>query len=149
LVPGMLRDKVQALAKSLPQKLRRHLVPLPAWAEGFVARWRGREGSRPLVDALVEDLREERGLRAAPGDFRPETLAPHLSMNFRLVDAHGGVLASSRQLAALRAEHGPRAQGAFQAAFAALGGPVASAEPSGGAAEASDAAAAARAAPPA
>jgi len=119
LVPGMLKDKVQALAKSLPQKLRRHLVPLPAWAEGFVARWREREGSRPLVDALIEDLREDRGLRASAADFRPETLPPHLSMNFRLVDVHGGVLASSRQLAALRAEHGPRAQGAFQAAVAA------------------------------
>ena len=121
LVPGMLKDKVQALAKSLPQKLRRHLVPLPAWAEGFAERWREREGSRALVEAIVEDLREERGMRAQPGDFRPETLAPHLSMNFRLVDAHGGVLATSRQLAALRAEYGPRAQGAFQAAFAALG----------------------------
>ena len=119
LVPGMLKDKVQALAKSLPQRLRRHLVPLPAWADGFVERWRGREGSRPLVDALIEDLREGKDLRAAPADFRPETLAPHLSMNFRLVDVHGGVLASSRQLAALRAEHGPRVQGAFQAAFAA------------------------------
>ena len=129
LVPGMLKDKVQALAKSLPQKLRRHLVPLPAWAEGFVARWRGREGSRALVDALVEDLREERGLRAAPTDFRPEALEPHLAMNFRLVDVHGGVLATSRQLAALRAEHGPRAQGAFQAAFAALGEPIAAAKP--------------------
>ncbi|MCO5108329.1 MAG: ATP-dependent RNA helicase HrpA [Burkholderiaceae bacterium] len=127
LVPGMLKDKVQALAKSLPQKLRRHLVPLPGWAEGFAARWRGREGSRALVDALIEDLREDRGLRAAPGDFRAETLAPHLLMNFRVVDSHGGVLASSRQLAALRAEYGPRAQGAFQAAFAALAEPNATA----------------------
>ncbi len=127
LVPGMLKDKVQALAKSLPQKLRRHLVPLPAWADDFAQRWRGREGGRTLVEALIEDLREERGLRAMPTDFRAEMLAPHLLMNFRLVDAHGGMLGSSRQLAALRAEHGPRAQGAFQAAFAALARPVATA----------------------
>ncbi|MFP5404937.1 MAG: ATP-dependent RNA helicase HrpA, partial [Gammaproteobacteria bacterium] len=38
LVPGMLRDKVQALLKSLPQKHRRHLVPLPESAAGFVER---------------------------------------------------------------------------------------------------------------
>ncbi len=134
LVPGMLKDKVQALARSLPQKLRRHLVPLPAWATGFVERWRGREGSCSLIDALVEDLLEDKGLRAAPTDFRPETLAPHLTMNFRLVDAHGGMLAASRQLAALRAEHGPRAQGAFQAAFAGLAAPIAA--PRAGAARA-------------
>ena len=144
LVPGMLKEKVQALAKSLPQRLRRHLVPLSAWAEGFVERWRGREGSRSLVEALVEDLREDKGLSASPADFRPETLAPHLSMNFRLVDAHGAVLASSRQLAALRAEHGTRAQGAFQTAFAALAAKAAKAV---GAADGAAAATAPAAAP--
>jgi len=141
LVPGMLKDKVQALAKSLPQRSRRHLVPLAAWADGFVERWRGREGSCALVDALIEDLREERGMRVGAADFRPETLSPHLSMNFRVVDAHGGVLATSRQLAALRADHGPRAQGAFQAAFAALGAPIAAAPPAVAAASAHDGAA--------
>lgn len=117
LVPGMLGDKVQALLKSLPQRLRRHLVPLPAYAAGFVERWRGRAGVRGLVDALVEDLAGERGVRAQPVDFRSETVPLHLSMNFRLVDAHGGVLAQSRQLAALRAEYGARAKGALQQAF--------------------------------
>ncbi|MBN9460966.1 MAG: ATP-dependent RNA helicase HrpA [Burkholderiales bacterium] len=121
LVPGMLRDKVQALVKSLPPRLRRHVVPLPEYAEAFVARWHGREAARGLLDALIDDLREHKGVRAAPADFRLETLAPHLAMNFRVVDVHGAVLGSSRQLAALRAEHGARAQGALQAAFAALG----------------------------
>jgi ATP-dependent helicase HrpA len=117
LVPGMLGDKVQALAKSLPQRLRRHLVPLPEYAAGFVERWRERAGSRPLVEAIADDLAAQRGLRAQPADFRPETLSAHLSMNFRLVDAHGGVLGQSRQLAALRAEYGARAKGALQQAF--------------------------------
>ncbi len=117
LVAGMLGDKVQALAKSLPQRLRRHLVPLPEYAAGFVERWRERAGSRALVDAIVDDLAEERGLRLQSADFRPETLPAHLSMNFRVVDAHGGTLAQSRQLAALRAEYGARAKGALQQAF--------------------------------
>ncbi|MCD6679062.1 MAG: ATP-dependent RNA helicase HrpA [Burkholderiaceae bacterium] len=117
LVAGMLVDKVQALAKSLPQRLRRHLVPLPGYAAGFAERWRERAGSRGLVEAIVEDLAEQHGLRAQTADFRPETLPAHLSMNFRLVDAHGGVLAQSRQLAALRAEYGVRAKGALQQAF--------------------------------
>ncbi len=38
LVPGMLKEKVQLLLKSLPQKLRRHCVPLPEFAAGFVER---------------------------------------------------------------------------------------------------------------
>jgi len=117
LVPGMLGDKVQALAKSLPQRLRRHLVPLPEYAASFVERWRERAGSRPLVEAIVDDLGERLAQRAQPADFRPETLPGHLSMNFRLVDAHGAMLAQSRQLAALRADYGARAKGALQQAF--------------------------------
>ncbi len=46
LVPGMLKDKVAALIKSLPQKLRRHVVPVPEYVEGFVARWSARAGRR-------------------------------------------------------------------------------------------------------
>jgi len=34
----MLKDKAHLLLKSLPQKLRRHCVPLPEYAAGFVER---------------------------------------------------------------------------------------------------------------
>ncbi|NLD69010.1 MAG: ATP-dependent RNA helicase HrpA, partial [Limnobacter sp.] len=125
LVPGMLKDKVQALLKSLPQKHRRHLVPLPDSAEAFVARRKGEVASgkaaKPLVDALIDDLREQHALRVQREDFRPETLPPHLYMNFRLVDAHGAYIAASRSLPQLKADHGARAQTAFQAALAEIG----------------------------
>ncbi len=38
LVPGMLKEKVHLLIKSLPQKIRRHCVPLPNYAAGFCER---------------------------------------------------------------------------------------------------------------
>jgi ATP-dependent helicase HrpA len=38
LVPGMLKEKTHLLLKSLPQKLRRHCVPLPDYAANFVDR---------------------------------------------------------------------------------------------------------------
>jgi len=122
LVPGMLADKVAALLKSLPQKHRRHLLPLDARAAAFVARTGDPDaGARPLVEALIEDLREHGGVRVAATDFRLETLAPHLFMNFRVVDEHGRFLAASRQLAPLRAKLGASAQGSFQAALRAAG----------------------------
>jgi len=37
-VPGLCIEKVQLYLKSLPQKLRRHCVPLPEFAKGFVER---------------------------------------------------------------------------------------------------------------
>ncbi|HEY5633462.1 MAG TPA: ATP-dependent RNA helicase HrpA [Burkholderiaceae bacterium] len=119
LVPGMLRDKVAALVKSLPQKLRRHLVPVPEYVEAFVerapARLDERAPSTPsLVDALRDDLAASRNLRVQATDFRLEAVPAHLRMNFRLVDEHGGALAMSRNLAELRATHGARAQTSFQ-----------------------------------
>jgi len=122
LVPGMLRDKIQALLKSLPQKHRRHLVPLPECAQTLAARFGERPPERPLVDTLIDALRDRYGLRLQREDFRPETVPLHLFMNFRLIDAHGGRIAASRSLAQLKAEHGATAQTAFQAAMAQLGG---------------------------
>ena len=123
LVPGMLEDKVAALLKSLPQKYRRHLLPLDAWAAGFAARHPadGESASRPLIEVLVRDLADEASVRVQPTDFKLETLAPHLSMNFRVVDEHGRFLGMSRHLAQLRAQHGAVAQTSFRAALDRLG----------------------------
>ena len=79
LVPGMLKEKAHLLLKSLPQKLRRHCVPLPDYAAAFAAR-QGHRTDEPLLDVLIADVREtcRRGLPArrlqagdaarAPGD---------------------------------------------------------------------------------
>jgi ATP-dependent helicase HrpA len=133
LVPGMLVDKVAALLKSLPQKQRRHLLPLDAWAAGFVARSGEAGGARGLIEALIDDLREHAGIRVTAADFRLETLAPHLFMNFRVADEHGRFLGASRTLATLRAQLGSSAQGSFQAALkaAGVGAQVAAAEEGG------------------
>ena len=47
--------------------------------------------------------------------FRPGELRPHLVMNFRLLDEHGGTLAISRNLAELRAQYGDRVTQTFAA----------------------------------
>ena len=121
LVPGMLRDKVQALVKSLPPRLRRAAVPLGDYAQAFIERWQGRVGEQPLAAAVVADLAEQFGARAQLTDFRIESIPVHLFMRFVLVDAHGGRLGAGRNLAQLKADHGERAQGAFREALSALG----------------------------
>jgi ATP-dependent helicase HrpA len=110
----MLKEKAHLLLKSLPQKLRRHLVPVPDYAAGFVDRIGHRVGQQPLVDALVADIRTERSLVAQPADFKLETLPAHLLMNFKVVDEHGRQLGMGRNLAQLRAELGAQAQKNFQ-----------------------------------
>lgn len=117
LVPGMCEEKVQLLLKSLPQKLRRHCVPLPEYAKSFLERAleEKRFGVGDFLDSLISDIRKERGLEIKRTDFRPESLPLHLSMNFRLVDEHGRQLELERNLARLRSEYGQTARTAFQA----------------------------------
>ena len=117
LVPGMLKDKIQALLKSLPQRPRSRFVPLPEsatrLAELFTAPERFGAGS--LTDALLKQVRDETSLDVKRADFKLDMLSPHLFMNFRVVDEHGRQLGHGRNLGALKAEWGAKARGAFQA----------------------------------
>ena len=127
LVPGMLAAKVLALIKSLHQRPRSRLVPLPEYADEFCATAPFAQGS--LVDALLKAVRERTQLAVQRNDFKLETLSPHLLMNFCIVDEHGRQLGSGRNLAALKAELGTQARSAFQA-LAALKLPTSTSGPS-------------------
>src|SRR5436190_392583 len=107
LVPGLAREKVTRLAKSLPQKLRHQLGPLQEFVDAFL---RGSEhDDAPPAESIARYARRELNLAVPLDAFRPETLPAHLSMNFRIVDEHGRQLATGRNLAQLRAELGQRA----------------------------------------
>lgn len=113
LVPGMLKDKVLALVKSLHQKPRARLVPLPDYAESFVQNTEfGRGG---LMEQLLKAVRDKTQLDIKRADFKLDMLPPHLFMNYRVVDEHGRQLGMGRNLPALKAELGSLARGAFQA----------------------------------
>ena len=117
LVPGMLKDKIQALLKSLPQRPRSRFVPLPEsaarLAELFTQHERWAQGG--LIDALLKQVRDETSLDVKRADFKLDMLSPHLFMNFRITDEHGRQLGQGRNLGALKAEWGAKARGAFQA----------------------------------
>ncbi|MFK4447056.1 ATP-dependent helicase HrpA [Caballeronia udeis] len=115
LVRGMLKEKIQLLLKSLPQKLRRHLVPLPEFSAGVVERHSGKTfGAGGLLEALIADIREQTQIAMKQSDFKLETLPAHLFMNFKVIDEHGRQLAMGRNLAQLRTELGGQAQQHFQ-----------------------------------
>ena len=117
LVPGMCEEKILLLLKTLPQKLRRHCVPLPDYAKSYLERKLDSKqfGVVHFLDSLIEDIRKERGLEIKRTDFRPEVLPLHSSMNLRLIDEHGRQLEVERNLARLRSEYGQTARDAFQA----------------------------------
>ena len=114
LVPGMLKEKVQLLLKSLPQRYRRHCVPLAEYAKGFVQRTEALIGQKPLLQVLCEDIEQQCSLRPKLEDFKLEQLPAHLIMNFKVIDEHGRQLEMGRNLAQLKSELGSQAQKSFQ-----------------------------------
>jgi ATP-dependent helicase HrpA len=117
--------------KTLHQRPRSRLVPLPEFAAEFVELSPFAQGS--LLDVLLRAVRDRTQLAVQRNDFKQEQLPAHLLMNFRVVDEHGRQLGAGRNLAALKAELGGQARSAFQA-LAALKGVAAPAARSAAAA---------------
>ena len=117
LVPGMLKDKIQALLKTLHQRPRSRLVPLPDTATKMAEALSVPEvfGHGSLLDAVLKRVRLATSLDVVRTDLKLEMLSPHFFMNFCVLDEHGRQLGSGRNLAALKAELGDQARGAFQA----------------------------------
>jgi ATP-dependent helicase HrpA len=102
LVPGLLREKVQAMAKQLPQRLRHRLGPLAAFADEFARAVP--PSDLPLATALVRHVRSALNLEVPVDAFRADAAPPHLHMNFRVLDEHGRQLGMGRDLTALKRE---------------------------------------------
>ena len=117
LVPGMLKDKVQALIKTLHQRPRSRLVPLPETASRMTEQLVQPEvfGAGSLTDAVLKLVRDATSLDIKRADMKLDMLPAHLFMNFRVVDEHGRQLGAGRNLGALKGELGSQARGAFQA----------------------------------
>ena len=117
LVPGMLKEKVLALLKTLHQRPRSRLVPLPATAERFALALSEPTvfGAGNFVDAVLKLVREATQLDILRADLKADMLSAHHFMHLRVVDEHGRQLGQGRNLGALKAELGAQARGAFQA----------------------------------
>lgn len=112
LVPGLLKEKVRALTKSMPQRLRHKLGPLEEFAEKFAAR--AAPTDTPLAQALARLMRAELNLDVPLDAFRPDSAPPHLHMNFLVIDEHGRQLGIGRNLAELKRELGAHTSSALQ-----------------------------------
>lgn len=117
LVPGMLKDKLQALLKSLPQRPRSRLVPLPQSAQRMAEAFSDPIvfGDGSLLDACCTWVRQTTDLDVKRSEFKLDMVPAHWLMNIRVIDEHGRQLGMGRHLSVLKAELGGKARGAFQA----------------------------------
>ncbi len=102
LVPGLLPDKVLALLKSLPKRLRRQLVPLPDAADTILDSMAIGQGS--LYPALEQAILRRFQMTVTRADWQLDNLPLHLRMRFRLCDEKGQTIHCTRNFQEL-AEH--------------------------------------------
>ena len=101
-IPGVRRELIIALIKSLPKPLRRHLVPAPNYAEAFLGRVTALE--MPLLDAMEREFRRMTGVTIERDAWQWEQVPDHLKMTFRVVDEHNRKLQEGKDLTALKAQ---------------------------------------------
>lgn len=99
-IPGLRRDLVIALIKSLPKPVRRNFVPAPNYAEAFLGRVQPFDG--PLLDALERELRRMTGVTVSRDDWQLNQIPDHLKMTFRVIDEKRKTLAEGKQLEELK-----------------------------------------------
>lgn len=114
LVPGLLREKITALIKSLPKSIRRQCVPVPDFVTRMLTELERADRKAPLLPQLMQAVNRGIGQPIRAEDFDQSDLPPHLKMHFRIVDDAGQELASGRDLIALRAQLGEAAQITFR-----------------------------------
>ncbi|VDZ73713.1 ATP-dependent helicase [Atlantibacter hermannii] len=99
-VPGMRRELIIALIKSLPKPLRRNFVPAPQLCRG-VFRPRRTAGAA-LLESLERELRRMTGVSVDREAWQWEQVPDHLKMTFRVVDEKNRKLNEGKDLTALK-----------------------------------------------
>jgi len=112
LVPGLVEEKATAMIRGLTKALRRNYVPAPDFARAF-AQAHPQPEADALAGTLARFLTRATGAPVAALDFDEAQIEAHLRMNLRLAERDGRVLATSRDLAGLRARFGEEAERAF------------------------------------
>jgi ATP-dependent helicase HrpA len=99
-IPGLRGELVAALVRSLPKGVRRHFTPVREVAAALEGRISPDDG--PLLDVLARELARTAGEPVSPADFQLDALPPYLRVTFDVVDEDGVVVATGKDLDALR-----------------------------------------------
>ncbi len=111
LVPGLLREKVIGLIKTLEKPLRRGLTPAPQFADAFLQRV-GYQSSQSLLAVLSREFSAITGLEIVVDNWDESRLDKHLRFNIQVSDK-AEIVAESRSLSELKLKFGSKARRQF------------------------------------
>jgi ATP-dependent helicase HrpA len=117
LVPGLRKELVVALIKSLPKAIRRNVVPAADCADRLldperVSATEPAEGadSVPLTQYLASEIQRQTYTPVSADDFDLDRVPPHLKVTFAVVGENGNTVARSKDLGGLQAKLKARAR---------------------------------------
>lgn len=111
LVPGLLRERIIALLKSLPKSLRKSFIPVPDYADACLKVMT--PSDKPLTRQLSEQLQQMTGVYIPEDAWQETELEKHLRMNFQVLDEQGRALAEGRELHELKKQYGGQGDSRF------------------------------------
>ncbi|MCY4045569.1 MAG: ATP-dependent RNA helicase HrpA [Cellvibrionales bacterium] len=112
LVPGLLREKCEALLKTLPKQHRRPLVPIPATLD-TVMPLLGEACDVDLLSRLTTLINQAKNTRIQVEDFQLDKLEDFYRPLFELRGENNQVLTRSRQLSSILDEYAGQVKAAL------------------------------------
>lgn len=103
LVPGLLEEKLVALLKSLPKRLRRQLVPIPDTVRVILPKMlEASSKSEPFWKSLCEITSKQAGEVIQRSDFDSDSLPEYLRFRIELKDPQGKNIVVTRELGTIQ-----------------------------------------------
>lgn len=112
LVPGMIKEKYIAILKGLPKNRRKNFVPVPDYAGALAESLNFAEGD--LYEAIAHQLLRMSGVRLALFELSGISLDEHHSINIKLIDDKGQLVAQSRDWDYLCEHYGSHSDAAIK-----------------------------------
>ena len=114
LVPGLLKQKIEGLLRSLPRLIRKNFIPVSDFANACFQRIDSDNvGRGNLYQTLQQALHRMTGVQVMQSDWQLEQLDPHLQMHYWLED-RGECLEQSHSLEAMQEKFGNKANQHFE-----------------------------------
>ena len=104
LVPGLIEEKIIALIKALPKRIRRNLVPALDTAKTVVSELQKDYGQVPFMPAVCEALSRHAEMPVQQTDFDQTKLPEHLQFHVKVVDDSGRSVAEGRSVSEVRTQ---------------------------------------------
>ena len=118
-VPGLRHDRIVAMIRSLPKRLRKNFVPAPNFADACLsdmAQTDKQGRPRTLIEAVSYKLKRMTGVEIDEDEWNITQLDRHLIMHFAVVDDERNVIARGDDLHTLKQQCQGQVKQTFEAA---------------------------------